>query len=144
MAATYVAFYTIGAVETKAYQQIYEGIYRTVLVSATAFLTFPIWPSTIKSHRFMAFFWPLGICTILFCAGTLLVILGHFHHIQIMIQMLNLLMAVLLLRWPLAFFLALIGAYAAVGYFTYCTGTMPPVRMLGSIQMIYGLLFFSV
>ena len=28
--------------------------------TSTAFLTFPIWPLTMKNHRFMAFFWPLS------------------------------------------------------------------------------------
>jgi Na+/proline symporter len=48
IAAIYTAFYTIDPAETRAYQQIYEGIYRTVLLAATAFLTFPIWPVSIK------------------------------------------------------------------------------------------------
>jgi Na+/proline symporter len=143
MAATYAVFYTIDAAETKAYQQIYDSIYCTVLVGATAFLTFPIWPPAIKSHRFIAFFWPLGIGAILFFAGTLLVIIGALHHMQVMILMTNLLVAFLLLQWPLTIFLASIGACVAVGYFTYCTGTMPPVSILGFIQMIYGILLVA-
>lgn len=63
----------------------------------------------MKNRCFMTFFWPLGIGGILFSAGTLLAIMSHFHHMQVMVMMLNLLMAVLLLRWPLAIFLAFAG-----------------------------------
>ena len=143
MAATYTALYTIGDVDVKAYQGIYEGIYRTVLVGATAFLTFPIWPPAIKSHRFIAFFWPLGISAILFFAGTLLAIMSHFHHIRVMVMMINLLMVVLLLHWPLALFLAFAGIALAVSFFKHYTGIALPVSELGSLQLVYVLLLFT-
>ncbi|MCU0317818.1 MAG: HD domain-containing protein [Amoebophilaceae bacterium] len=142
IAATYVACYTLSAAETKACQQIYDSIYRTVLVGATAFLTFPVWPPTLKNSRFMAFFWPLGIGTLLFFVGTLLVIMSRYHHMQVMIMMMNLLMAVLLLHWPLAIFLASSGTYAAVFFFTRYTGSVLPLSVLGSVQMLYCVLLF--
>jgi hypothetical protein len=142
MAVTYVAFYTIGAAETKVYQQIYDGIYRTVLVCATAFLTFPIWPPAVKSHRFITLVWPLGICVILFFAGTLLVIMSDFHHMQVMVMMINLLVAVLLLHWPLVLFLAFSGTYTAVFFFMRYTESALPLSALGSIQMIYCIFLF--
>jgi Na+/proline symporter len=143
MAATYAALYTIGDIEN--YQPIYTGIYHAVLPITTAFLTFPIWPLTMKSKRFITFFWPIGIGGILFFAGTLLVIMSRFHHMQVMIMMINLLMAVLLLRWPLALFLAFIGTALAVSFFTQYTGTALPLDALGSLQfrIMYGLLLLT-
>jgi Na+/proline symporter len=143
MAATYAALYTIGDVEN--YQPIYTGIYHAVLPITTAFLTFPIWPLTVKSKRFITFFWPIGIGSVLFFAGTLLVIMSHFHHMQIMIMVINLLMAVLLLRWPLALFLAFTGTALAVSFFTHYTGTPLPLGALGSLQfrIMYGLLLLT-
>ena len=145
MAATYAAFYTIGDADVKAYQGIYEGIYRTVLLATTAFLTFPIWPPTVKSKAFITFFWPLGIGAILFFAGTLLVIMSHFHHMQVMVMMLNFLVAVLLLRWPLALFLAFMGTALAVFFFKHYTGDLLPLSAVGSLQfkIMYGLLLFT-
>jgi Na+/proline symporter len=61
MAATYAALYTVGDTEVMLYQDLYKGIYYTILPATTAFLTFPIWPPTMKSRRFMTLFWPLGI-----------------------------------------------------------------------------------
>jgi hypothetical protein len=145
MAATYAAFYTIGDADVKAYQGIYEGIYRTVLLATTAFLTFPIWPPTVKSKAFITFFWPLGIGAILFFAGTLLAIMSHFHHMQVMVMMINFLMAVLLLRWPLALFLAFMGTALAVFFFKHYTGNLLPLSAVGSLQfkIMYGLLLFT-
>jgi Na+/proline symporter len=143
IAATYAALYTIGDIEN--YQPIYTGIYHAVLPITTAFLTFPIWPLTMKSKRFITFFWPIGIGGILFFAGTLLVIMSRFHHMQVMIMMINLLMAVLLLRWPLALFLAFTGTALAVSFFTQYTGTTLPLDALGSLQfrIMYGLLLLT-
>ena len=61
LVATYTGFYTIGNRDVKGYQDIYQAIYHTVLFATTALLTFPIWPPTVKSFRFMTFFWPF--CT---------------------------------------------------------------------------------
>jgi Na+/proline symporter len=147
IAATYTAFYTVGDVESQAYQAINTGIYYTVLPVITAFLTLAIWPDSLKKSRFIVFFWPLGIGGILFFAGTLLVIMSHFHHMQVMVMMVNLLMAVLLLRWPLALFLAFIGMALAVSFFKHYTGTPLPTGELaaGSLQLkiMYGLLLFT-
>jgi HD domain len=142
MAATYAALYTIGDVEHQDYQPIYTGIYHAVLPITTAFLTFPIWPLTMKSKRFITFFWPIGIGGILFFAGTLLVIMSRFHHMQVMIMMINLLMAVLLLRWPLAFFLAFVGT-ASGCFLLHYTGTALSVSVPGSFQLLYLLLLFT-
>ena len=145
IAATYTAFYTIGESDVKAYQDIYEGIYHTVLFATTAFLTFPIWPPTVKSYRFITFFWPLGIGGILFFAGTLLVIMSQFHTMQVMVLMINLLIAVLLLKWSLALILALGGTGLGVLFFHYYTGEALPWGNAGSLQfrLFYGLLLFT-
>lgn len=145
IAATYTAFYTIGDSDVKAYQDIYKGIYHTVLFATTAFLTFPIWPPTVKSYRFITFFWPIGMGAILFFAGTLLVIISHFHAVQVMILMINLLIVVLLLRWPLALILAFSSISLAVVFFKHYTGAALPASELDSLQfkVMYGLLLFT-
>ncbi len=145
IAATYTAFYTIGDATIQAHREIYEGIYHTVLFATTAFLTFPIWPPTVKSYRFITFFWPLGMATLLFFAGTLLVILSNFHTMQMMVLMLNFLLAVLLLQWSLALILALSGISLAVLFFQQYTGESLPWSDVSSLQLqlLYGLLLFT-
>ncbi|MEL6358902.1 MAG: hypothetical protein AAFQ01_03085, partial [Bacteroidota bacterium] len=145
IAATYTAFYTIGDSSVQSYQRIYEGIYHAVPFATTIFLTFPIWPPVVKNERFIALFWPLGISAILFFAGTLLVIMSHFHHMQIMVLMINFLITVLLLRWPLAFIVALSGMGLAVVFFEQYTGLPIPYSEATSLQfrLLYGLLLFT-
>lgn len=145
IAATYTAFYTISDSSIQSHRDIYEGIYHTVLFATTAFITFPIWPPTVKSERFIVFFWPLGIMAILFFAGTLLVILSGFHTMQVMVLMINLLIAVFILSWSFALILALSGVGLAVWFFKAYTGLALPWNELGSLQfkMFYGLLLIS-
>ena len=114
-----------------------------MLPITTAFLTFPIWPPFIKSKRFITFFWPLGIGAILFFAGTLLVIMSHYHHMQVMIMMINILVAVLLLQWPLVLFLGLTGAYAAIWCFKQYTGAALLLSTFGAMQMVYLIILFT-
>jgi Na+/proline symporter len=144
MAATYTAFYTIGDGGCKDYQPIYTSIYYIVLPITTAFLTFPIWPDRIKKSRFTTYAWPIGIGIILFFAGTLLAIISGFHHMQVMVLMIHLLMAVLMLHWPLALFLAFTGSYAAVVFFNNYTGQSIPLSAVGGLQIFYFLLFVSL
>ena len=145
MVATYSALYTIDPTDVKAYGTIYEGIVHTGLFITTALLTYPIWPPMLRSERFITFFWPLSIGVILFVAGALIVLMSHFHPIQMMVLVINLLIAVLLLQWPLALCLALAGVSLAVWIFRQHTGELLPWSELGSIQfrMIYGLLIFT-
>ncbi len=140
---SYVTFYTIGNLENPTQQVIFSRIYHFVISMTTVFLTSPIWPSKIKNHAYMAFFWPLSIGGTLFFAGTLMMILSDFHQMQLMIMMINLLMAVLLLRWPLALFLAFTGIYIAVGFFKHYTGMAIPWSTIGTMQMIYLSLLFA-
>ena len=146
IAATYTACYTIGIPNIKTYQEIYEGIFHTVFFATTTFLTFPIWPSAVKSQRFITFFWPIGMAAILFFAGMLLAILSHFQTLQVMILMVNFLIAVLLLRWPLVLTLAIIGMGAAVLFFKQYTGAgVLPSDGINSTQLkiMYGVLLFT-
>ncbi|MHA7877456.1 MAG: sodium:solute symporter family protein [Bacteroidota bacterium] len=143
IAATYAAFYTIGNADVQAYRPMYTGIYHAVFPLTTAFLTLPIWPSALKSPRFIAFFWPFGIGFVLFFSGALLALISHFHYTQVMIMMINTLMAVLLLRWPLALFLAFTGIALAASFFKWYTGCALPLSTLGSLHIIYLLLLFT-
>ena len=148
VAATYTALYTIGDADIKAYRATYEGISAIVLLITTSFLTYSIWPSKFKNERFIAFFWPLGLGTVLFFAGALLAIMSHFHPLQMVVLMINLLIAVLLLRWHLALFLAFGFITFAFLFFKHVTGAVLSsvawdTLQLNSLYSLYGLLLFS-
>lgn len=142
---SYVSFYTMKEIDISAYRIIYAGIYYTVLPIATSFISFPLWPPAVKDHRLMAYLWPIGIGITLFFVSTLLAIISYFHPVQMMVLILNLLMAVLLLRWPLALFLAFTSTPLAIIFFTQYTGTALPAGMPDALQFrfLYGLLLFT-
>lgn len=145
MVATYAPFYTIVLPDNPDYQTIYTGIYYFFLPLITLFMTFPIWPPEIRKMRFMAYLWPIGIGVILFFMGTLLTILSHFYYMQVMVMIINLLMAVLLLRWPLVLFLASVGIALAIVFFGQYTGSALPLDQLGPLhfRILYGLLLLT-
>jgi len=49
----------------------------------------------------MSFAWPIGIAYLFFVVGGILVMMRGFHQVQVMIFMLNLIIAALLLPCPL-------------------------------------------
>jgi len=145
VAAIYIAFYFMDSRTANTYKTLYTGIYHTVLPVTTALLTFSLWPTRVKKSKFMVYFWPLSVGGLLFFVGFLLTIMSDFHHVQMMILMINLLIAVLLLQWPLALFLAFLGTLGAVFFFTWQTDTVFSLQKLELLQFrtTYGLLLFT-
>ena len=145
IAATYASFYTVAESARASYGELYSIIYHSVLITTTGLLTYPVWPPTLKSKHFISWVWPLSIFYILFVAGFWLVIMSGFHELQVMIFLLNLVMATLLLSWPLALGSAAVGIITAVQVFRLYTGEHTLPGDLGSLQfrLFYGLLLFS-
>lgn len=145
IAATYASFYTVAESATANYAGLYNIISHSVLITTTGLLTYPVWPPILKSKRFISWVWPLSIFYILFLVGTWLVIMSGFHEFQVMIFLLNLVMATLLLSWPLALSLVFVGIMIAVQVFRAYTGEHTLPGELGSLQfkIFYGLLLFS-
>ena len=145
IAATYASFYTIEEAVRTQYDMLYRIIYNSVLIATTGFLSYPIWPAFFKSKRLVAWVWPLSIFYILFLVGTWLVVMSGFHEFQVMIFLLNLVMAVLLMPWPLASALALIGLATGIVSLKWCVGAAGISGEFGTLQfkIFYGLLLFS-
>ena len=142
--ATYASFFTVPDTIVATYPNFYNCITHSVLIAATGFLTYPIWPPTFKSRRFIAFAWPMGIFYLLFVVGAMLVIMSGFHQVQVMIFMLNIIIAALLLFWPLVLGLSLGGiilAYEALLWQGVHTAT--DVAISFQFRFIYALLLFS-
>jgi Na+/proline symporter len=129
--ATYVSFYTIPDAIVANYQKLYDFASHSVLIATAGFLTYPAWPPTFKGKRFITWAWPSGIFYILFVVGTMLVIMSGFHEVQVMVFMLNLIMASFLLSWPLMLFLSTFGMLVGGLLFTLYYG---PIHFTGAAE----------
>jgi Na+/proline symporter len=145
MGATYALFFTLSKEAILHYKPLYDFITSSVLFVAAVFITYPVWAASFKAKRFMTFAWPLGICYILFVVGTMLVMMSGFHQIQIMVFLFNLVIAALLLAWPLMISLASLGIL--VGYLLF-DALYGPIHLTGvmdsgQFKLVYGSLLFS-
>jgi Na+/proline symporter len=145
LTATYVSLYNVPhGVETE-YLTIYRTIQYSILIIATSLFAFPIWPTPLKSKVFLSWLWAFIVFYSLFFVGGMLVILTKFQSDQILIFMLNLVMAVLLLYWPVAVTLALSGIVAAFLLFKWGLHSYLVAGGLSQISFRfgYGVLLFS-
>jgi Na+/proline symporter len=145
LTATYVSLYNLSHAVEQQYLTIYRTIQYSVLVITTGLLAFPIWPAPLKNKRLLAWLWPLIIFYTLFFVGGMLVIISGFQSNQLLIFMLNIVMTVLLIHWPLALTLAISGLVAASLVFKW---SMDEIILTNqaiplSFQLGYGLLLFS-
>ena len=115
-----------------------------MLIAAAGFLSYPAWPPTFRGKRFIAFAWPIGIGYILFFIGSVLVVMSGFHQVQVMIFMLNIVLAALLLDWPLMAFLVINGVLLAFGAFQYVAGAVLLTSVAQGLQfrVLYGIPLF--
>jgi Na+/proline symporter len=145
LTATYVSLYNLPHAIEQQYLVIYRIIQYSILVIATSLLGFPIWPAPLKNKRLLAWVWPLVIFYTLFFVGAMVMIMSHFQSDQVLIFMLNLVITVLLIYWPLALTLAVTGLMTAALVFKWAMGEIifssqvTPI----SFQFSYGLLLFS-
>ncbi len=126
------------------YEVLLEYIYHFVLISSTIFLTYPAWPPTFRSEKFIAVIWTLGIFSILVFVAGLLVAVSNFAQFQLMIFILNLVVIAMLLRWQAALFIIITGALASVHFFKWYAG-IDNLAEIGNLQfkIMYSLLLVS-
>ncbi|ACE05779.1 hypothetical protein Aasi_0355 [Candidatus Amoebophilus asiaticus 5a2] len=145
LTATYVSLYNVPHGIEKEYLVIYRTIQYSILIIATSLFSFHIWPTTLKNKTFLSWLWSFIVFYSLFFVGGILVILSKFQSDQVLIFMLNLVMAVLLLYWPVAITLALSGVVAAVLLFKWGLHSHLVAGGLSQIsfRLGYGVLLFS-
>ena len=144
-AATYTSLYNLALPTDPRYLIIYRIVQYSVLVSATALATQPIWPQVLRSKRLLAWFWPLVIWYTLFFVSAVLVCMGNLQAEQVLIFMLNLVMVALILHWLLAVSLAATGIAAALLLFKWGLGVnmAAVISTTISFKISYGILLFS-
>ncbi|WP_375332126.1 sodium:solute symporter family transporter [Candidatus Tisiphia endosymbiont of Temnostethus pusillus] len=143
--STYSSLFTIPEYYSTKYANIYHFIHHSVLIIATGFVTYSIWPPRFKNEIFIALAWNLGILYLLICVGSMLVMISEFHQLQLMIFIINLLVTGILLRWQIALFITIFGTFTSLQFFKCCMGKYYLTSNFGNIQfqIIYLLLLFS-
>ena len=144
-ASSYASLYTLSDTITKQYQSIHEVIQYSMLMIITGFILHPLWPQFLRSKSILTWIWPLSIGYAMFFVGGMLFIMNGLEQVQMMMLMLNLVMTVLLIRWPLALILAASGGLAAVCFLKTSVGleAFPTTPITLQFKVIYGLLLFS-
>lgn len=143
--ATYASFYLLPHAITVQFATLYQAMQYSILLLFTTFLAFPIWPKIMKEKHFLVWMWPLSAFYTLFLVGSVLVVLSGFADTQLLIFMLNFIMAVLLLHWPIAIAMTIGGWLLIIVVFNQYTNLTYEIGNLGTMQsrIPYGLLLFS-
>ncbi len=146
LGATYGSFFIIPEDIRMQYNTLYNHIFHSVIITASAFITYPAWPLTFKGKKFIAFAWPIALFYILFVIGGVLLIMSGFHEAQMFIFLLNIVLIALLLEWPLWMGMLILGWLLSKAIFLIYIGDIPQVIIPAQSQFkfLYGLSLFSI
>jgi Na+/proline symporter len=142
---TYASLYLLPKEVALQYPSLYKGLQYSVTLVTTLFLAFPIWPQGLRAKRLLTWVWPTSIFYTLFFVGSMLAMLSGFELPQLMLLMLNFVMAILFLSGPMAISMLMAGSFLTVLLFKQYTGLMILPENIGTLQfrVVYGLLLFS-
>ena len=145
LTATYASLYLLPNPITAFYPRLYMAIQYSVTLIGTSFLLFPIWPPQLLKKHVLAWLWPLSSFYTLFVVGAVLVVMSGFSSTQLLLFMLNFVMAALLFYWPLAVGMAVSGTLLAGILFNHYIGLGDWSDDVATPQfrLAYGLLVFS-
>ncbi|XWN34862.1 MAG: HD domain-containing protein [Roseivirga sp.] len=115
LGATYVSFFSLPDSVPAAYPLLFKHLTYSVLIVASALLSYPAWPQACKKEAFLVWAWPISMAYLFFFVGALLLVISGFHHLQVLLFVFNLTMATLLISQSLLFLLAFSGALLAMG-----------------------------
>ncbi len=145
LTASYASFYILPSAVALQYPGLYKTLQYSVALLITIFLASPIWPKAFRAKNFLVWFWPISIFHALFLVGGMLVIMSGFATPQMLLFMLNFVMAVLLLHWPLTIGMATGGVLLATFIFKQSTGLANLPGDFGNLhfKLTYGTLLCS-
>ena len=127
------------------YATIIEGIYYSVLITSTIFITYPFWLKKFKNETFISVLWNIIVFFNLAFSSSLFVLFSRFSSIQIVILMANLITVAVLMRWQTAMFIIISGVVISTGlYKSYIDEDYLP-RDMDNLQfkIVYLLLLVS-
>ncbi|MFY9589666.1 sodium:solute symporter family transporter [Rickettsia endosymbiont of Halotydeus destructor] len=102
--------------------------FESMLILSISFLTYPIWPLSLKNNIIIRPAWYLSIFYLLIVCSTFFVLLSNFSHLQVTIFILNIVVAAIIVRWNIAFMMIITGVYLAIEIYSYYMG--------GDIKMV--------
>ena len=97
-------------------------LYESMLILSIGFMTFPIWPQSLKKDVIIQTLWNFGIFYLLIFSSSFFLILGNFNHLQFLVFAINIIVTAILTRWNLALSMILIGIYLSSKFYKFYTG----------------------
>ncbi|NRB10299.1 MAG: hypothetical protein HRU35_01595 [Rickettsiaceae bacterium] len=145
IASIYSGMFTIDEIVRADHADLMDRIFHSVIIFSSMFLTYPIWPASLKSDKFIAVAWHIGLFYILIFASILQIIVSNFDSFQAMIFMINIIILGMLSRWYTALLLTIFGTILSIQFFKYYAGLDSLPGTIGSIklQLMYALLLGS-
>ena len=128
------------------YFSLFNFVSPSVLFSATALLSYPLWPKTWKDNKsLISLTWNIIAFYVLICVGFLFVVISNFAPLQVMILMINLILISVLVRWQWALLMMIIGFCAVIQFFNFYLEAKFLIENTLSLQfkVIYLLLLVS-
>ncbi|AVP87843.1 Putative Sensor histidine kinase YycG [Candidatus Phycorickettsia trachydisci] len=125
--------------------ELFQIITPSVLFSATALLSYPLWLEPWKRCEVIAHIvWNIVSFYGLIFIGFLFAIISSFSTFQVMILMINLIMIAVLVRWQWALTMIILGAVFSVNFANiYLPGSLNLEAISLRLQLIYILLFIG-
>lgn len=139
--STIISMYFLGNI---ANNNLIIFFYQSVLTISIMFITYPIWPATIKNTNIFAISWACISMYVLIIIGTYMLLISNFATIQLMTFTANLLVIAILFDWQLAIINCTIGIYIGAQIYIYQWGQIYAEKM-GTMQfkILYVLLIIS-
>lgn len=120
------------------------GFYEVMLATSICFMTYPIWPHSLKKETLIQITWNIAILYLLIICSTFFVLLSNFAHLQVTIFILNIVVLAILTRWNVTFFLMLVGVSIAIQFYKHYMGIENINIVIGSTQfVVYNLLLVA-
>lgn len=128
-----------------AFPMFFEFVTPSVLFSATALLSYPLWLSSWKKNEIIEHvIWNLVTFYGLVCIGFIFAIIGNFSPMQVMILIINLILVAVLVRWQWALVMICGGAYISFKVAAiYLPGALASATISLKLQIIYLLLLIG-
>jgi len=120
----------------------FEFVTPSVLFSATALLSYPLWLSSWKKNEVIEHVvWNLVTFYGLVCIGFIFAIIGNFAPTQVMILIINLILVAVLVRWQWSLVMIFAGAFVSFKVAAiYFPGALASATISLRLQIIYLLL----
>jgi len=128
-----------------AFPLFFEFVTPTVLFSATALLSYPLWLSSWKRNEIIEHVvWNLVTFYGLVYIGFIFAIIGNFAPTQVMILIINLILVAVLVRWQWALVMIFAGAFVSFKIANiYFPGALASSSISLRLQIIYLLLLIG-